>query len=66
LNAIPNQISDLAFAGTYAHDEFEMHRVARPGERAPLSIAMDRTVLFDPETDLAISYGVNQPEAWGA
>ncbi len=47
-------------AGTHAVAEFDAHRVARPGERVPLSISMDRTVLFDPVTDLAISYGASE------
>lgn len=44
-------------AGTHVVAEFDAHAVARAGERVMLSIAMARTVLFDPESGEALSFG---------
>lgn len=51
--------ASFELAGTRALAEFDAHRIAPPrGSSVPL-IAMNRTVLFDPTTELAIPYGAS-------
>jgi multiple sugar transport system ATP-binding protein len=50
--------ASFTLAGTSMVAELDAHDVARPGEHLPLSIAMERTVLFDPSSGRAISHGI--------
>ncbi|WP_407050976.1 ABC transporter ATP-binding protein [Methyloraptor flagellatus] len=49
--------ASFGLAGTPVVAELDAHAVARPGERLPLTIAMERTVLFDAASGRAVSHG---------
>jgi multiple sugar transport system ATP-binding protein len=48
--------------GAHVVAEFDANSGVRVGERVPLTIAMDRTVLFDPDAEDAVSYGRAAPQ----
>ncbi|MGJ8583980.1 MAG: ABC transporter ATP-binding protein [Marinosulfonomonas sp.] len=51
--------ASFALSGVPMVAEFEAHVVTKPGAVVPVAVAMDRTVLFDPETRLAVSHGIS-------